>query len=139
VTRVSRLLLDSSFLVAYHNSRDVHHAAAAEIMRRLMEGEWDRGLLLEYVFLEVVTVIALRLDPSTAEAVGETLLEARELEFLPCPPSFPEVWRVFRNQGQRGLSFVDAAIIAHALSDPDLAVATFDRGFEGLDGVSVVR
>ncbi len=54
------LLLDSSFLIAYHNTRDVHHAAAARAMPRIVAGEWGRAALLEYVFLEVVTVLLAR-------------------------------------------------------------------------------
>jgi predicted nucleic acid-binding protein len=34
------IVLDSSFLVAYHNRRDVHHRAAAATMERLVADEW---------------------------------------------------------------------------------------------------
>ena len=46
------IVLDSSFLVAFHNERDAHHGAARGLMERFLEGEWGRGLLLEYVVLE---------------------------------------------------------------------------------------
>jgi predicted nucleic acid-binding protein len=32
------IVLDSSFLVAYHNRSDVHHGAAGAAMERLMAG-----------------------------------------------------------------------------------------------------
>jgi len=48
------IVLDSSFLIAYHNERDVHHPAAAEAMQKFLAGAWGRGLLLERVFLEVL-------------------------------------------------------------------------------------
>ena len=51
------IILDTSFLVAYHNERDVNHAAAGAIMSRFLTGEWGDGWLLEYVYLEVVTVL----------------------------------------------------------------------------------
>jgi len=50
------LILDSSFLIAFHNKNDVHHAAATKVMEDFLRGEYGRALLLEYVFLEVVTV-----------------------------------------------------------------------------------
>ena len=74
------IVLDSSFLVAYHNSRDVHHEAAAEAMVRFLDSEWGHGLLLEYVFLEVVTVLMVRRGPEVAADVADVLLGARELE-----------------------------------------------------------
>lgn len=82
------IVLDSSFLVAYHNSRDVHHAAASKTMEPLLKEEWGRILLPEYVFLEVTTVLARRRDLQTAAIVGDTLLNAREIEFVPCSDVF---------------------------------------------------
>jgi len=84
-----------------------------------------RGCLLEYVFLEVVTVIMLRLDLAAASRAGRILLEAEELEFAPCSDFFLETLNGFSRQDGTRLSFVDAAL-AHAArtraerSNPDL-------------------
>jgi predicted nucleic acid-binding protein len=133
------LVLDSSFLIAFHNERDVHHARALDIMDRALAGEWGPMLLAEYVFLEVVTVIRLRRDLATAVRVGELLLGARELEFLPCSQVFLQAFEVFRGESRRKLSFVDAAVAALARSHPPGAVASFDSGFEGLEGFVLAR
>jgi predicted nucleic acid-binding protein len=53
------IVVDSSFLIAYHTTRDVHHPAAVRAMRQLCDGECGTGLLLEDVFLEVVRVLLL--------------------------------------------------------------------------------
>lgn len=133
------IVLDSSFLVAYHNAEDVHHAAARRIMSRFLLEEWEAGLLLEYVFLEVVTVIQARLDLAAAVRVGDRLLGARELEFLPCSDIFLPTMETFRLQSPGGLSFADAAIVTAARRSPPGYVATFDRGFHGVEGVTVVN
>ena len=73
------IILDSSFVVAFHNERDVHHEAAARVMGDVIGGKWGRALLLEYVFLEVVTVVMARRGLAIAASVGTALLEAREL------------------------------------------------------------
>lgn len=73
------IVLDTSFLIAYHNARDVHHAAAAAAMPSLIDGEWGEALLPEYVFLEIVTVVGARKGVEDAVAVGDRLLAAREL------------------------------------------------------------
>jgi predicted nucleic acid-binding protein len=131
------ILLDSSFLVAFHNTRDIHHEAAAGVMQLLLDGKWGSGLLLEYVFLEVTTVIALRRSPALAVSVGDILLEARELSFVPCSAVFRDASATFRSQGSAGLSFVDAAIVSVARR-MEVPVATFDSGFRKLEGISAV-
>ena len=130
--------MDASFLVAFHNRRDVHHAAAARVMERLVEGAWGAALLPEYVFLEVVTVLAARRDLATAVTVGDTLLAAREVELVPCSGLFADTFAVFRSQ-QLGLSFADCSILVTASRHGAKTVATFDRAFLGVDGITVVE
>lgn len=132
------IVLDSSFLIAYHNARDTHHAAAARAMVRLAGGEWGQALLLEYVFLEVVTVLRARRDLRTATAVGATLLQAQEVEFMPCSDLFLEAFEEFRSHTVGELSFVDAAIVAAARQRAGGLVATFDEDFRAQPGIRVV-
>jgi len=132
------IVLDSSFLVAFHNDRDVHHSSAGEAMERLIAGEWGKILLPEYVFLEVVTVLMARRDLETATAVGRTLLQAREVEFVPCYESFVDAWEEFTTQAEPRLSFADAAIVAIARRRDAKYVATFDADFHQVEGVEVV-
>lgn len=132
------IVLDSSFLIAYHNEHDVHHAAATEVMGPLLNGTWGELLLPEYIFLEVVTVLAARIDLHTAVDVGAALLDARELEFVPCSELFLETFDLFRGQSDMGLSFADAAIVAIARRRQADYVATFDADFKRVEGIVVV-
>ena len=133
------IVLDSSFLIAFHNDRDVHHPAARAIMPRLIQGEWGPALLPEYVFVEVTTVIALKRDLLNAAQVGSVLLNAREVEFVPCSSLFQEAWRFFRTQGGDSiLSFVDSAIATLARQHGAQYLATFDSGFRKVSGLTLV-
>lgn len=132
------IVLDSSFLIAYHNTRDVHHAAATRGVEALLAGEWGQALLLEYVFLEVVTVLLARRGLSTATEVGSALLGARELDFVPCADLFLDAFHIFRSQGESALSFTDAAIVAAAKQRGAKLVATFDEDFRTIAGLTVV-
>jgi predicted nucleic acid-binding protein len=132
------VVLDSSFLIAYHNTRDVHHAAATRGMLRLLDGEWGQALLLEYVFLEVATVLLARRSLAVAADVAARLLHAREVEFVPCSDLFFETLATFRSQSAGRLSFTDAAIVTVARRHPPGLVATFDADFQGTAGVTVV-
>jgi len=132
------IVLDSSFLVAYHNQRDVHHGPAAATMEKLVAGEWGPALLPEYVFLEVVTVLLARRGFDVAVRVGTILLQARDVEFVPSSDMFPDVMETFRGQRQGRLSFADAAIVTVAHKRAARFVATFDRDFRQVAGVGVV-
>ncbi len=132
------ILLDSSFLIAYHNTRDVHHAAAARAMVPMMAGKWGRAALLEYVFLEVVTVLLARRGRAVAADVGRWLLQAREVDFLPCSDLFLDAFETFCHQPEEYLSFTDSAIVTVARRHAPCFVATFDRDFRTIGGLSVV-
>jgi predicted nucleic acid-binding protein len=131
------IVLDSSFLIAYHNTRDIHHAEAARAMVHLAAGEWGTALLLEYVFLEVVTVLRARRGAPTALFVSEQLLDAREVEFVPCSQHFFETLSTFRRENA-GLTFTDAAIVTVARREKKGYVATFDADFRTLSGITVI-
>lgn len=132
------IVLDSSFLVAYHNTRDEHHAAAARGMARLMAGNWGRALLPEYVFLEVVTVLLARRGRDVAAKAGRVLLDARDVDFVPCSDVFLAAWDVFQNESAGRLSLTDAAIVTLARREKPGLVATFDEDFRRVGGVEMV-
>lgn len=132
------VVLDSSFIIAYHNARDVHHAAAVRLMDELIGGKWGRALLLEYVFLEVVTVLLIRRGLSTAIAVGSVLLQAQELDFVPCSELFLGALETFRSQVGTKWSFTDAAIVTVARREDGGAIASFDRDFRNIEGITLV-
>ena len=132
------VVLDSSFLIAFHNRNDVHHRPAAETMEELLAGTWGQGLLLEYVFLEVVTVLLVRRGHQVAARVGALLLDAAEVEFVPCSDLFLDSLDTFRTQREGRLSFADAAVVTVARRLDAAWIATFDRDFEGIDGITVV-
>lgn len=132
------IVLDSSFLVAYHNRRDVHHGAAAATMERLVAGEWGPALLPEYVFLEVVTVLRARRGLDAAVRVATILLHAGDVEFVTSSDMFLDVMETFRGQRHGHWSFADAAIVTVARRRAARFVATFDRDFRQVEGLAVV-
>jgi predicted nucleic acid-binding protein len=132
------IVLDSSFLVAYHNTRDVHHEAAAAAMKLLVAGDWGRALLLEYVVVEVATVLLARRGLETATRVTRTLLESREVDFVPCSDIFVESLETFARQQSGTLSFTDAAIVTVARRDGGRVIATVDRDLARVSGITAV-
>jgi predicted nucleic acid-binding protein len=131
------IVLDSSFLIGFHNERDAHHGLASAWMERFLSGEWGRGLLLEYVFLEVATVLLVRRNLEVASRVARLLLEAEELEFVPCSDLFLETFETFAGQGSTRLSFADAAIAHVARQRAHGLVLTFDDELRKADAIRV--
>jgi predicted nucleic acid-binding protein len=123
------IVLDSSFLIGFYNDRDAHHPKASSLMREFLDGRWGKGLLLEYVYLEVVTVLLVRADLATAASVAGILLESEELEFVPCSDFFADTVKSFTNQRKTKFSFTDSAIATVAAKRADGLVLTFDEEF----------
>ncbi len=106
-------------------------------MDEFLAGTWGKGLLLEYVFLEVVTVLLVRRDLSAAAHVARILLEAAELEFVPCSDLFPEVAEAFVKQTRTRLSFADTAIATVARARAEGRILSFDEEFQKVSGLRV--
>lgn len=117
------IVLDTSFLVAWANQHDAHHVAALE---RTVEIAKRGALLPEYVFIETATVLAARKDVAFSARFCETLLDSREIEFVPCGPILLDAFHLFRRQKKFTLSLVDVAIVLIARERGTTDVATFD-------------
>jgi len=87
--------------------------------------------------LEVATVLLVRRDLEVALRVGRLLLEAEELEFLPCSDLFLEAFETFAGQGSTRLSFADAAIAHVARQRAGGLVLTFDDELRKLPTIRV--
>ncbi len=133
------IVLDTSFLVGFYNDRDVHHPKASSLMRDFLAGRWGKGLLLEYVYLEVVTVLLVRADLATAASVAGILLESEELEFVPCSDFFAETVRAFTIQRKTKFSFTDSAITTVALKRAEGLVLTFDEEFQKVPSIHLAK
>lgn len=133
------IVLDSSFLIGFYNDHDAHHAKASSLMRDFLDGRWGKGLLLEYVFLEVVTVLLVRTELAKAAGVAGLLLESEELEFVPCSDFFAETVKSFTSQRKTKLSFTDSAIATTALKRSDGLVLTFDEEFRKLPAIRLAE
>jgi predicted nucleic acid-binding protein len=68
------LFLDSSAIIAYKNADDINHKKAANIFQKLDAGEYGIGVISEFVFSEVTTVLGLRKSLESAREVGNVLL-----------------------------------------------------------------
>lgn len=69
-----------------------------------------QGIAARIRLLEIVTVLLSRRDHSVAVRVGRILLDADDMEFVPCSDLFLKTMQTFTNQPGTRLSFAGAAI-----------------------------
>ncbi len=133
------IFLDSSTIIAYKNADDINHKKAMDIFQKLNAGDYGVGVISEFVFSEVATVLALRKSMEAAKEVGNILLEAREIEIMRASEVFERSWEIFSNQENTGLSFVDASNLACMEMKKIRKIATFDKDFASIRSVEVVN
>ncbi len=133
------IFLDSSAIIAYKNADDVNHKKAVEIFQELNEGKYGIGIISEFIFSEVTTVLALRKSIDAAKEVGNVLLNAKEIEIMKASDVFERAWEIFINQENTALSFVDASNLACMEQKRIKKIATFDKDFLNINSVEVVR
>ena len=121
------IVLDTSFLVAFANSRDHHHEAAAAVWPQLSAGAFGPILLSEYVVVETATVLAARAGLALAVAVVDLLLAADDVELVLQGRRISSVHATFAAQPEFELSFVDAALLDLIDNRGATHLATFDR------------
>lgn len=126
------IFLDSSVIVAYKNADDINHKKAVALFQKLNAGEFGIGVISEFVFSEVATVLALRKSMEAAKEVGNVLLDAREIEIMKASEVFERSWEIFTSQEDSCLSFVDASNLACMEKRKIRKIATFDKDFLAL-------
>ncbi|MCZ7393186.1 MAG: PIN domain-containing protein [Candidatus Methanoperedens sp.] len=132
------IFLDSSAIIAYKNADDVNHKKAVEIFQKLNEGKYGIGIISEFIFSEVTTVLALRKSIDAAKEVGNVLLNAKEIEIMKASDVFERAWEIFINQENTALSFVDASNLACMEQKRIKKIATFDKDFQKISEVEAV-
>jgi len=132
------IFLDTSFMVAFYNTRDENHVKAKNLMSDIINFKYGPLYVSDYVFDETVTVIFIRLrDLRRAVRIGEYLRKSVELVKV-ASSNFEDAWRIFKKQKETGFSFTDCTSISVMRRMNIRNIATFDRDFLKLKEVNVI-
>ena len=131
------VFLDTGVFLAFHNTRDAHHARALELVRTLVEGGLGTAYTSDYVFDEAVTVALVRTGrPENALAVGRMILGETTAPFTAIlrvgEDGFKKAWTLFPQYADRGLSFTDCTSIALLRERGIESIVSFDEDFDGI-------
>jgi predicted nucleic acid-binding protein len=131
------IVLDTSFVVAYFNTNDQNHGRAVDTAKALAIKNPEL-YITDYIFGEIVTVSLLRLkDIKKAAKIGNAVL--RSCNIISADRNvFDEAWDMFSRQ-KLWLSFVDCITVATMREQRIREIATFDKDFTKIEGITVFQ
>lgn len=136
--RLRVILLDTSFLIAYKNNSDVHHELAAEIMKDISHGKYGLAFISDYVIDESISVLLGKMKNfELALSFSKELISSFEVLFMN-QRYFESAWKIFSEQSGKSLSLTDCSLIVLMREKNILHLATFDKGFLGVEGINVI-
>jgi len=128
------IVLDTSFIVSYFNTRDQNHLKAVKLMKKIHEPL----CITDYIFGEVVTVSLIRLKSlDRATKIGNVLLKSLKIVNVE-KTSFDNAWNLFCKQKETVLSFTDCTTISVMLENDIGKIATFDGDFGKISKITVI-
>lgn len=131
------ILLDTSFLVSNYNKRENNNLKASTTMKDILEDKYGEPAITDYIFDETATVILSRTgDIKRTIAV---LNEIKNLKIIPMSKDiFDDTLEIFKQQINTFLSFTDCSNLAIMRKYNINYLATFDKGFNKIDNLSVI-
>ena len=114
---MSAVFVDSSAFVALVDRRDRHHASARRHLG-LLEHARRRLVTTTYIADEVITVVRMRINHSTAVATGEALFSSKWCELHDVHDDIRmSAWSLFVRYKDQRFSFTDCTSFAlmHAM------------------------
>lgn len=128
------IVLDTSFIVSYFNTRDQNHLKAVKLMKKIHEPL----CMTDYIFGEVVTVSLIRLKSlDRASKIGNVLLKSLKIINVE-KTSFDNAWNLFCKQKETVLSFTDCTTISVMLENDIEKIVTFDGDFGKISEITVI-
>ncbi len=122
-----RLFVDSNFFVALFNPHDSLHAEATRLARALDAADQCVLTISNYIFLEVVTVLAQQRGKTVGNRVGEYLRNEPRIRCVHVDEVLhDDAWDLFTHVAHKNVSFVDASTIAVMKNEDITTLLSFD-------------
>lgn len=124
-----RIFLDTSFLVAFYNTRDQHHNQA-----RTFIAETDRDIsfvISDYIFDEILTVLLVRGGKFLSIEVGQLIVDDDRIDLLSINEQvFQKAWLVYHRFQDKEWSFTDCTSYVLMKNLSIMTGASFDEHFK---------
>jgi len=132
------IILDTSFIVSYYNTRDENHKKAVEPMKEIVNKKYGNLCITDYIFDESVTVILIRLK-SLSETIKIGELVKKSMKIIEMEREiFENSWNYFKKQKETAFSFTDCTTLNIMKKMNISNIATFDEDFKKIKGINVI-
>jgi predicted nucleic acid-binding protein len=111
-------IIDTSFLIAFHNKRDEHHERAREIRP-------EKVIINDYIYAEVLDTIYASQGKKKAVNYSKFLEKSAEIVKV----TKPILRKTIQNFEEKDLSFTDASVAATA-QKLNMEIVSFDEDFD---------
>lgn len=122
-----RVFIDSNYFVAFFNINDTLHRSVVVLAKKLVSHKLTL-VISNFIFLEVVTVLAQRVGKETAVLVGKHLLADPKIKMVQIDTTLQrDAWHIFQKIRSKNISFVDCSILAVMQAESITDLLTFDE------------
>ena len=129
------ILLDASVLCAYFNKKDVHHKKAITILTSIKENKYGVETTTDYIVDEVLGVLSRKKNRKKAIIAGDQIIRSVPITCMD-DSFFAKAWFLFKKA--KKLSFTDCTLLAVMKTYNIEYIATFDKSFKEIKGITVV-
>ena len=131
-------LIDTGVLFALANRSEMRHAVALEAAHAWLAAR-NEFVLLDWVFVETMTLIKSRLGSTTALHTGRALRHNPVYRWVALSPDDErEVWATFQQYAEKDWSYTDCGLLVMSQGLKVARVFTFDAHFDQMPGVKRV-
>jgi uncharacterized protein len=133
ITRGDRILLDTGFFIAVHNSADPHRETALELLDAMKELGL-RMVTSDYVLDEAVTTAYRRTGRrDVAIDVANMILASKHVKILYSSEALVgSAWAAYQKYNDQELSFTDCHLLAICAQQRIGYLVSFDGDFRGV-------
>lgn len=132
---MDNVILDTSFLVSYYNTRDENHGKAKELMSTISKGDF-KVVISDYIFGECCTVFLIRLKDYKKTLTICDLIKSLEMIKID-DSTFERAFDIFKEQKETKMSFTDCSTLALMELNGIKNIATFDEDFARIKGINI--
>ena len=133
------IFIDSNVLIAYFNERDKNHNLAIKIISNIDKGKYDKPVISDYIFSEIVTVTLLKKkEKKIAIEAGKEILKSKIKIIKVNKEIFNKAWQLFQEYDLK-MSFTDFTNLAILELLSINQIATFDRDFKKIKNIGLIN
>ena len=131
------ILIDTSFFIAFINSRDRNNSRAKVIMQELFDGIYGLRITLDYVLDEAITTTWVRTKNQQMVEKMYQLINGRNSSFdlrLVDIKLIDDTWINYQKyfSVKKPISFTDSMLISFAKKNNVNQIVSFDNEFDGI-------